>query len=152
MDRSIPQDIPIDNHNKLLREMAEVGYVAFAEKDGTAIHAKKPHSQATRSQQSKPKIPDKPIKLSHEKVRAKALKHAYNMTLEAYESMFVAQFGLCAICGKVPKNGKLQVDHCHASGVIRGLLCLQCNHMLGNAQDDIKTLKNAMRYLQKHLT
>ncbi|MER7076676.1 endonuclease domain-containing protein [Saccharopolyspora kobensis] len=33
----------------------------------------------------------------------------------------------CAVCGEVPKRGRLVRDHDHASGTIRGLLCNSCN-------------------------
>jgi hypothetical protein len=42
----------------------------------------------------------------------------------------------------------LAVDHCHAGGHIRGLLCRQCNVGLGNFQDNIQYLKNAIKYLE----
>lgn len=78
-------------------------------------------------------------------------QYHYQITLEEYDAMFAEQFGLCAICGKPPKDGKpLHVDHCHKSNVVRGLLCMRCNHMLGQAKDDIPTLKRAIKYLTKH--
>lgn len=81
--------------------------------------------------------------------RAKGLKHTYNMTLDDYQDLFLRQFGLCAICSNAPKNGKnLHVDHDHKTGKIRGLLCQHCNQMLGNAKDNITTLKNAIKYLK----
>ncbi|SRR5258708_2337526 len=74
-------------------------------------------------------------------------------TLEEYETSLNKQFGLCAICGKPPKQGRrLCIDHCHKSGVIRQLLCDACNHLLGCAQDDPEILRKAIDYLKLHLT
>lgn len=64
----------------------------------------------------------------------------------------VAEFGAgCAICGDVPKEGarRLAIDHCHASDEIRGLLCWNCNLLLGNARDSVDILRAAVAYLQR---
>jgi hypothetical protein len=49
--------------------------------------------------------------------------------------------------GGPQRNEKAHVDHCHASGVVRGLLCGQCNILLGAAKDSIETLFAAADYL-----
>lgn len=55
----------------------------------------------------------------------------YNLTFSMYRRMYDAQKGKCAICGlsRDMKWDKLPfvVDHCHRTGVVRGLLCSQCN-------------------------
>jgi hypothetical protein len=56
----------------------------------------------------------------------------YKLTLEQFTELVDAQSGVCAICGKAPAPGKrLFVDHCHATGVVRALLCLTCNLNVG---------------------
>jgi hypothetical protein len=42
------------------------------------------------------------------------------------------------------------VDHDHATGAIRGLLCRRCNDVLGKVDDDREILRRAMTYLKKH--
>lgn len=60
------------------------------------------------------------------------LRRKYGISIEEYESLLTLQSGRCAICLQEPANGKrLHVDHCHTSGVVRGLLCHQCNWYLG---------------------
>ncbi|HAG99432.1 MAG TPA: hypothetical protein DDW33_03330 [Ktedonobacter sp.] len=95
---------------------------------------------------------------SHEQYFSKMSNHArkyrlkskYGLTSQQYDDMFINQMGVCAICGEAPPKGKqLHVDHSHETGQIRGLLCNQCNHMLGNAEDKVAVLKNAIQYLQK---
>jgi len=56
----------------------------------------------------------------------------------------------CAICHK-PEAIKsvLSLDHSHSNGQIRGLLCMRCNLLLGQANDDIMVLKEAIAYLEK---
>lgn len=65
--------------------------------------------------------------------------------------------GLCKICNNpetsLSRNGnvrRLAIDHCHSSGKIRGLLCHDCNTMLGKAKDNITILQSAIEYLQSH--
>lgn len=44
---------------------------------------------------------------------------------------------------------KPNIDHCHKTGVIRGILCGYCNNLIGRAKDDVDTLKAAIKYLEK---
>lgn len=78
----------------------------------------------------------------------------YGLTPDDYFKMFDAQDGKCAICDEVPAAGrvkyrKLHVDHCHATGKVRGLLCHHCNTALGSFLDSPLTLKSAIEYLEK---
>ena len=83
--------------------------------------------------------------------RWRHLKKTYGVTKEEYLEMFYNQGGACWICSKTPEeNGQsLAVDHCHDTGKVRGLLCSQCNLMLGYAEDNIGTLATAIKYLRK---
>jgi hypothetical protein len=88
------------------------------------------------------------------KVRARelALQQSYGVTLEMYATMLATQGGVCAICKKT--NGRsskpLYIDHDHATGAVRELLCHYCNTLLGNAKDDPARLEQAASYLRKH--
>jgi hypothetical protein len=73
----------------------------------------------------------------------------YGMTLEQHAAMLEAQGGLCAICRKPPSGKRpLVVDHCHASGTVRGLLCYGCNRAL-HVLDTPDLLAKANAYLKK---
>jgi hypothetical protein len=74
----------------------------------------------------------------------------HGMTVDDYDSMLRGQNGSCAICFSADpggQNGRFCVDHDHKTGVVRGLLCVNCNWALGNVKDDIKILQSAIRYL-----
>jgi hypothetical protein len=77
----------------------------------------------------------------------------YGVTREAFDAMFAAQDGLCAICDAAldSSNRKLtpQVDHDHATGEFRGLLCGGCNAGLGQFKDEPAILQRASRYLYR---
>ena len=76
----------------------------------------------------------------------------HGITISMYDEMMNNQNGRCAICKNVPKEDSLKrtfhIDHCHSSGRIRGLLCKDCNHMLGFARDNPNTLIQAAEYLK----
>lgn len=56
----------------------------------------------------------------------------YGLTVDQYEALIAAQDGACAICRQQPETGKrLAVDHCHATGNVRALLCTYCNVAVG---------------------
>ena len=70
-----------------------------------------------------------------------------------YQKQLEMQGGGCAICGKQETTlGKkyLAVDHHHATGKVRGLLCGSCNKGLGHFQDNPALLSEAVLYLLQH--
>jgi hypothetical protein len=76
------------------------------------------------------------------------LVRKYGISLEDYSNMLNRQNGKCAICGKPePEKKRLDVDHCHKTGRVRGLLCTSCNRVLGHAWDDPERLRRAADYL-----
>jgi hypothetical protein len=83
----------------------------------------------------------------------KHLQKRYGITLNDYYKMLDDQKGLCAICKKpetvITKKrvSRLSVDHCHATGKIRGLLCTKCNKVLGAFNDSIELFQSAIKYL-----
>lgn len=84
-----------------------------------------------------------------------SLKLFYGISIEDYEGMIKEQGGKCAICHLAPSghnshNRSLHVDHDHATGKVRGLVCYNCNHGLGNFKDNPALLMAAMNYLLSH--
>lgn len=74
----------------------------------------------------------------------------YGINVEDYERMLTAQDGKCALCYSTPAAKKhLDVDHCHTTGTVRGLLCRRCNMALGLFKDNARVLSAAVRYLKK---
>lgn len=70
-------------------------------------------------------------------------------TLDEYQALLAAQAGICAICAKPPTDRNLAVDHCHTTGMIRGLLCIPCNTGLGKLGDSVEGLERALAYLRR---
>ena len=84
----------------------------------------------------------------------------YGITQADYDTLRSKQGYSCAICHVhedfAPKSNKnsssktaLHLDHNHVTGYIRGLLCFNCNAMLGKAKDNTKILQNAIEYLKQ---
>lgn len=85
-------------------------------------------------------------------------RYGQNFGLKDLRAMAEAQNHLCAVCGK-PETGMrngmvrhLAVDHDHATGAVRALLCQSCNQGLGFFKDDVNLLAAAIAYLHKHKT
>lgn len=80
--------------------------------------------------------------------RKSHLKRTYGISVEAYDEMLAAQGGVCAICGRRPRDDiSLHVDHCHITGRLRGLLCFRCNNGVGDFGHDPTLLMAALGYL-----
>lgn len=81
------------------------------------------------------------------------LKERWGITPEQYAEMVSSQGGGCAICGGknafVNSKRDLCVDHDHATGNIRGLLCHSCNIGLGQFREKPALLEKAIAYLKK---
>ena len=81
--------------------------------------------------------------------RRNTLRRLYNLTPEQYHDMLDAQDGKCAICQAPPNGERLAVDHDHATGKVRGLLCRRCNQVLGQFEDRPQWLRAAADYLEE---
>jgi hypothetical protein len=77
----------------------------------------------------------------------------YGITLKQYEKMLADQGGVCAICKQEcnrQNSKRLCVDHDHGTGVVRGLLCFQCNVGIGKFKESLDILRKAVRYMESH--
>lgn len=91
-------------------------------------------------------------KKNPENVRKSDRKRNYGITHEQFEQLLIKQNFNCAICQNkliLAEKRKMHVDHDHATGAIRGLLCNNCNNGLGHFKDNNEYLKNAIKYLTK---
>lgn len=84
-----------------------------------------------------------------DKAADRRLRLHYGITLEEYNKVFAHQGKVCAICKRPVKLGKarLAVDHCHTTGLVRGLLCWSCNRAIAVFRDDTQRIEAALAYL-----
>lgn len=68
------------------------------------------------------------------------------ITRQDFAELLALQSGKCA--NKACKNVAEVIDHDHATGKVRGLLCLKCNSGLGFFDDDPEKLRGALQYLE----
>lgn len=87
----------------------------------------------------------------------------YGLTPQEYDGLYNKQDGKCKICGihQSELKFRLSIDHKHVEGYeimsaedkkmnIRGLLCSNCNSMLGHCKDNIQILQNGIQYLKEN--
>jgi DNA gyrase inhibitor GyrI len=84
--------------------------------------------------------------------KSEKLKLRYGITYDDWELMREKENFSCMICGITEEEigKKLDVDHCHSTGKVRGILCNPCNTTLGHAKDNIDILKAAIQYLKNN--
>lgn len=84
--------------------------------------------------------------------RKQYFKTKYGLTLEERDAMIAAQNGKCAVCPNTSPGNKLGwvVDHCHATGKLRGVLCHRCNLTLGFVNDSVDALRSLIEYVERH--
>lgn len=98
-----------------------------------------------RDRQTQAKYYENPEKRTMRARRKRAAHHG--LTADQYDALIAKANGACELCGSTEK--KLVLDHCHATGVIRGVLCTACNTSIGKLGDTSKSLLRAVAYLQK---
>lgn len=80
---------------------------------------------------------------------AARVENTYQLPPGGYAILLAAQGGRCAICRERPRASRLCVDHNHATGAVRGLLCDRCNHLLlGGGKDSLAILERAVAYMR----
>jgi hypothetical protein len=135
------------------RTCAKCGFVGIEGPDFYPGHGNrckacaKAYEQAYRARQRDERTEVYQRKLDRDRHKARAKK--YGITEE--ESRRLHAVEACQICGcGIPENSgrALNVDHCHVTGAVRGVLCNRCNRGLGFFLDDPALLRAAADYLE----
>jgi hypothetical protein len=92
----------------------------------------------------------------HSKDWERQLRKRYGIDADTYERMFTEQNGLCALCGRpgsLRSDGRVErlcVDHSHATGQVRRLLCRACNFLVGRVETQPELHAKAVEYLRRY--
>jgi hypothetical protein len=94
---------------------------------------------------------NKKIHYNHDKAKLRFIQNKYKLNELELNEMFIAQNKKCKICQTkydlLSRHNGLYIDHCHKTGKVRGLLCMSCNRLLGNCNDNIDILKSSILYI-----
>ena len=89
-----------------------------------------------------------------EKAKDTRLRREFHTNLADWNKVYEYQGKCCAICKRsTNKKGMklvLSLDHCHSTGLLRGLLCWQCNKAIAIFQDRLDRLRNAVLYFENN--
>ena len=78
------------------------------------------------------------------------LKHSYGITLDEYEAMLVACDRCCMICTRKITQKYPHLDHDHETNKVRGILCPNCNILVGFLERNAANIIPALKYIKKH--
>lgn len=85
---------------------------------------------------------------AYKSARKRHLRRKYGLTPEEFTTLLAIQGNSCSICqGQFLSTKATRVDHDHSSGEVRGILCHNCNALLGHAKDSTLVLESAISYL-----
>lgn len=73
----------------------------------------------------------------------------FRLTSDQYLSLLDKQNNCCAVCGISFKDKRPHVDHDHKTGRVRGVLCQNCNLVIGHAYENISILEKVILYLKR---
>ena len=109
----------------------------------------KPELAVARTRRHRAKDPA----ATKERQRIQWLWWKYKITVEEYDALVKEQGDRCGICGVDTVGGAHNkywvVDHCHRTGVVRGLLCDACNRGGGCFKDDPDLLSKAADWFNR---
>jgi hypothetical protein len=115
-------------------------------KDGSVREFRKSHCRACELKRKSKR--DKRTK----RQRADAeLMRKYGINCDMRDALALAQGG-CGICGTKKPGGRSHtwnVDHCHHTGKVRGVLCWDCNVGIGKLKDDANLLRRATQWVEQ---
>ena len=122
---------------------------------GVASHCKECNADWNRQYYATPKgkaLYHTIYKRNRDRVVDKKLQRKFGITLAEYKIILDKQAGRCIICGRTPEeNGKmLSVDHDHATGRNRDLLCNNCNVTIGFIEKNKIDTDKLKWYLERH--
>lgn len=108
----------------------------------------------TPEQAAKRKEKDKRYRKENKGRRARwhrewRLRNLYGLTPEEYNYLFEKQNGCCIICGihQSELNEKLDVEHSHDTGEVRGLACRKCNLLVGKIENNLELIDKILEYI-----
>lgn len=130
---------------RLRREGTQVGYA-----NSRKTHCPKGHeytAENTILSTNSAGNPRRWCKACEKANQARQRVKRYGITVKEYAQMVFDHGGKCAICTREFSRTP-HIDHNHSTGQVRGLLCYSCNSAIGNLQEDIQILKNAIAYLE----
>lgn len=81
-----------------------------------------------------------------DKHRDAQLRSKYGISLADQQTLLQAQGGGCGICSDAAAT-RLHQDHCHTTGLHRGVLCQPCNHVVGHFRENTEFILTAVDYL-----
>jgi hypothetical protein len=127
-------------------EVLEVGSVAFRARWEPLVFCSR--DCRVRDQRRRQSARWRAVPKNQARARELKLLRKYGISQEEWDKLHDEQLGRCAICLEtLAEVGKLGVDHDHATGEVRGLLCSPCNVGLGYFRDDPERLIRAVEYL-----
>lgn len=139
------------NGCKLIKSYAEFYLEAANKADGRYSHCKTCKTASTYAWRAANKETyNASMREYHKKNYGTERLYRYNLSREDYNAMLASQKGLCAICSRPNPSIKrcLVIDHCHATGKVRGILCYGCNRLMV-LLDDEELLQKAIAYKRK---
>lgn len=134
-------------------------------RQGILAHAKlyrENNVEATKVRAKRDYLKHRDVRLAQEKAHRQSkeyqarrfgwlLNREYKLTPEQYDKMLASQGGVCAACKrKCAAKSRLGVDHDHATGIVRGLLCGKCNSALGLLGDSAERVEALADYIRTH--
>lgn len=116
----------------------------YAEKQRTYAKEWRKNNSERCKQRDKERWADKEYVKHQSAYKWTKLLNSYGLDQEKYDALVTNG---CQLCGSLTA-GAYHLDHCHTTGVFRGLLCSKCNNGLGMLGDSIASLEKAIEYLK----
>lgn len=131
------------------RKLKEQFMINKQQKDGLSCYCRE--CQHKKSAAYREKNREK-IRANYRSAALKFKLKKFGLTLDKYVDMLIEQKGCCAICNisDIKYKRAFDIDHNHKTGKVRGLLCKQCNFLVGLSQESFLIINKLKQYLKKY--
>ena len=118
--------------------------------DRMCVGGRKGYCRPCRNQRKRKRYHTDPVFKKKERDKHKC--SMYDINMKELHALRERCDNSCMICGVADDEYALglHIDHCHDTGVVRGLLCSPCNVGLGQFKDSKDLLSVAMSYLESN--
>lgn len=136
----------------LALRMQDPGYAAARKAKRRAwVEANREHIAAYRRERNAKLWRDPATRTARQALSRKhSLKKRYGLTPDQADALLASQGGVCACCGTAPGT-RWHVDHDHVSGVVRGILCVGCNVLIGRLGDRAEEVERRVAVILRYL-
>ena len=92
------------------------------------------------------------VKQHNKKSEPQRRRRTHRLSVQAEQQLYSVHGPRCWVCGAKEETRRMCIDHDHSTGLVRGLLCMNCNLAIGNFKETPRLMRRGALYVERKLT